>query len=164
MEKLQVQRLIRKNKDILYTAGYGLLIFVLWTLLKTILYVFGILPSADESQASVESTNYLIYILAVTIFSDILTIIVFYLSRKEGRNDFKVGKILRILAGLLVIATIGFVIGDIIVQIKIGQFDMIGILIIVGEVIYTIFTILVFVSSLRLSNLYKLEEEPINER
>ena len=74
MEKLQVQRLIRKNKDILYTAGYGLLIFVLWALLKTILYVFGILPSADESKASVESTNYLIYILTVTIFSDILTI------------------------------------------------------------------------------------------
>ena len=164
MEKLQIQRLIRKNKDILYTAGYGLLIFVLWGLLKTILYVFGILPSMSEDQFSVESTSYLIYILTATIFSDILSFIVFYLCRREGRNDIKVGKILRILGGLLLIFSIGFVIGDIIMQIRIGQFDLIAILIIFGEAIYAFFTILVFASSIRLSYLYMLEERPINER
>ena len=81
---------IRKNKDIIYTNGYGVLVFILWNLIKVILYSVDAVPEVDPEVATeldiLFSSLFSSVLAAITIFTIITGIMAIRVGKKNSRH------------------------------------------------------------------------------
>ena len=158
MKQLDIKKQIRKNQDLLSSCGYGVIIFLLWSFVKLTIYIINLWPDAGQP-FDPERKIYIISLISSSSVQLIIGLIAGYLTYKEGKHDKKCGLILRIFSIILVIMGIGFVVGDSYLFVELGEFDVILLVTLIIDLLYLFFCIVVMVSALKLSKLYKLDKE-----
>lgn len=157
MEKEEISLKIRKYHDILATAGYGVIVFVLWNLLKTIIYIRDIIPLLNDETRSLsdEFAGYLFSGIAIIFY--IFVVIAGIFAIKEGKGGRRFNVLGRVLPLILSVISISFIIVDIMAFVRLKQFDTIYLINIVSDFICNGILFALTISAFILKKLYKLE-------
>lgn len=156
---------IRKNKGIIYTNGYGVLIFMLWSLIKITLYLVDVAPDVTPD---VNDDLYIIYMSLVSsssIIADVLAAITGFLAIRVGKNNKKRYISLIVLSTITCFLNLQFVAGDIYLCVIIADDIATLIISVLTDVFFFTMTLFLMISAFRLKRLTKLEKEATtNER
>lgn len=162
MEVSENKRKFRKYKDKLATAGYGVVIFILWGIIKELFYLKWYFPNNEE----IADKGYLI---GFSIFSLVLLGICLatgILARKYGRSDYKEKTIFIVFSfilGFLVIASLFFDIA--LLFTVLDDFDVLAFITLIADVSFFVFVLQILISIFLLKNVYKTDNKEVtNER
>lgn len=150
---------IRKNKDTIHVDGYGVLIFMLWSLIKIILYSIDATPENHQSVDSNFNLIYLSSIISISLIEDILTVITGYIAIQVGKKNKPRYVALVVLSVITCILSLEFVAGDIWLCIVIAN-EAIGTAIvgIITDALFLALTLSLTISAIKLNKLRKLEK------
>lgn len=169
MKLQEIQKKIRRQKDLLATNGYGVIIFILWNFVKSIISVQPIV-SPENNMTEISEETLIIISIVLIAFLGLLFLEVFagiftgIFAIREGQKDKKAGKKLRIFSTILCVFGLIFVFGDIASFISKPEFSTALFISMIIDFVYCMFAIFIVVSSMYLTRLYKLEKEAnINE-
>lgn len=159
-----IERLVRKNKDVLATCGYGVIVFLLWGLVKTVIWAYDILPTYYPNLESSSAIRYVaIYVISYSLFY-ILCVLTGIFSIQEGKKDKKRGLAICLLSIPLVLTNIISTGYDLYVQIDSRELDLLYVAFSVFEVIFLYFTIRLLISAFLLRKYEKMIKEGKYER
>lgn len=156
----KVKKNIRKHKDVLATCGYGVLVFLVWTLVKVIIFVGSIIPEITTNSQVLYSVSYLSIFLVNTTIGAICG----FLALKEGKNNKTGNIVLRVLSVLLSLIAAFNLVVDVFTDVSDGTFSFVIIVTYIADVAFLIICLQIMISSFKLLKFYKLEEENSNER
>lgn len=160
MNQTELKRKIWKNKDILSTCGYGVIIFIVWTFIKQLLYSMHIMPSNDELAEDIYSIISVIYNTVIFI----ACLATGFLARKYGRKDRKEKPTIFVLSIILSILSVLTVFVDSFLLIYIiEEFDILSLIAVIMDLLFCIFVIRIASSVFTLKKLYKIREANNNE-
>ena len=160
MKQDELKRKIWKNKDILITCGYGIIIFIVWGFIKQLLYSMYIVPSNEE----LEGDTYFVLNLVLNLVLLAVCLATGLLARKYGKKDKKEKPAIFILSILLSIFTSLIVfIDSLLIFVIIDQFDIIALVSVIMDILFYILVLRVTCSAFKLRKLYKIREANNNE-
>ena len=108
MDQEEVSRKIWKNKDILSTCGYGIIILIVWDFIKQILYSFYITPDTEAISTETYTLSTLIFEAALLI----ICIVTGILAGKYGKSSKKEKPLIVVFSIILAVFSIAAVVAD----------------------------------------------------
>lgn len=164
MEINEIQRNIRKNKDILNSSGYGILVFFAWNIVKIFVYVYGL---GSFVSPGVEDESDILYRFIISTQSALQLFIGIFIAIFFMRNyhpNKKMDIIKKSLLMLFVLIALSFIAVDIFLLIISRSFDAVIIFSLIMDCVYATLVIYAVISFFKLVKLTKLEKEKLNER
>ncbi|MCQ2802442.1 MAG: hypothetical protein MJ225_02020 [Bacilli bacterium] len=159
-----IEKLIRKNKDVLATCGYGIIVFLLWGIVKTVIWAYDILPTYYPTMDGQSAITYVsIYTTTYSLFY-IFSVLTGIFSIQEGKKDKKRGLAICILSIPLAITSILSTGYDLYAQITSRELDLLYVAFSVFEVIFLYFIIRLIISAFLLRRYENLIKEGKYER
>ncbi|MCQ2795412.1 MAG: hypothetical protein MJ214_04340 [Bacilli bacterium] len=157
---------IRKNKDIIYMNGYGVLVFMLWSLIKIILYLVDIAPEVSPGVDDNLDIIYLSLVIASSVIDDAFTIITGLLAIRVGKNNKPHYTALIVLSIITCSLGLEFLVGDILLCVILASDTSATIIAnILTDTFFLTMTVFLTISAFKLNNLRRLEKEATtNER
>ena len=156
-------KIIRKNRDILLTNGYGVIVFVLWNLIKGVIYIETFIPGVAEEVVVGEKILYVILIAIVTFLETMTGFTVGALAIKAGKKGSRIPIPLIVSCIILGLFAIFFVVSDIIACFLYGTFDLMLFLSTLVDTGYLMFVFALIISCFKLNKLLGNESEVKNE-
>lgn len=160
MNDVEIRRNIHKYKDFLATAGFGIIVLIVWGLIKTIVYVRWFLPQLNNSAEQVFSWT----ATGLNILEFALCLFTGFFAKRSGKSDKKEKPILLILTILLLFFGLVITASDIYFIIQYNEVDIISIISLLSDTLFLFFVGLILVSIFKLKKLYKAQKEVNNER
>lgn len=157
---------IRKNKDIIYTNGYGVLVFILWDLIKIVIFSIDASPDTSSVSAIDLDVIYLSLISSVLAAITILAAITGFMAIRVGKKNSKRYVALIVLSVITCLFSVQLMVDDIYLCTIIASYSIsIYIISILTDVFFFMMTLFLTISSFKLNRLRKLEKEAnTNER
>lgn len=164
MDLESIKLKIRKNKDIIYTNGYGVLVFILWDLIKIVLYSVDAAP--DSAMSNDLDTLYLSLFSSVLAAITILTAITGFMAIRVGKKNSRHRIALIVLSIITCLFSVQLMVDDIYLCMIIASYSIsIYIVSILTDIFFFMMTLFLTISSFKLNRLRKLEKEAnTNER
>lgn len=160
MNEVEIRRNTHKYKDFLATGGFGIIMLIVWGLIKGIIYIRWIVPQlTDVSEQAFSWTA-----TGVNLIEFTLCLFTGFFAKKSGKGDKKEKISLLILTILIIILGLAITASDIYVVVQYNEFDLISIISIIGDVLFLFFSGLILFSILKLKQLYKMQKEVKDER
>lgn len=157
---------IRKNKDIIYTNGYGVLVFILWDLIKIVLYSIDASPDTSPIKANDSSLLYLSLFVSVLAAITIFAAITGYMAIRVGKKNSKRYVALIVLSVITCLFSVQLMIDDIYLCTIIVSYGLsISVISVLTDIFFFVMTLILTIASFKLNRLRKLEKEAnTNER
>ena len=155
LETPEITRKANKHKAILTAAGYGIIVFILWNFIKGIIYLRYFLPENQEVSDLGYSIGYIVLVCVDTI---ICLVTAFYAGR-VAKKDKRINVVFIILASLVLLGgclTFGI---DIAILCFLDKFSIISVFLFVADIIFFVFTIQIFVSTIVLKKIEKGQKD-----
>lgn len=164
MDLESIKLKIRKNKDIIYTNGYGVLVFILWDLIKIVLYSVDAAP--DSAMSNDLDTLYLSLFSSVLAAITILTAITGFMAIRVGKKNSRHHVALIVLSIVTCLFSIQLMVDDIYLCVIVVSYGIpISIISVLTDFFFFTMVLLLTISSFKLNRLCRLEKEAsINER
>lgn len=157
IESALVKRKERKCRDILTTAGYGIIILVLWDFVKSVIYLNWSVPSIIASVNDPYAITFIVLISIELIFCTAFGLVL----SKVGRSNKMVGTKTLVVAIILLVAALAcFAFNIATVTIEDG-FEIMTTVIFIEDILFLFFSIRILYSTI---TLIKLSKEQNNER
>lgn len=164
MELPEIRRNIRKNKDILHTAGYGILVFIIWGFIKLFIYIFAVAPLITPEKEDIFDQIFLYSTIGFGIIDLIISIFIVLTCIREYKFKKRFNLFKKILFIVLAILAFIYFVEDVFIQIATKTFDVTLIFLTLSDLIYFYICLRLTISYFLLSNLSKKEKEVTNER
>lgn len=148
---------IRKNKDIIYTNGYGILVFVLWSLVKLILYLVDIAPYVSPGVEDELDVVYSSLTLASSLIECAIAIATGVVAINAGKKDKPYRSSLIALAVITCFLSIDFIIFDFwVAMFLVETFSSTALIGVITDVFFFSVVLVLLVAAIKL---YKLEKK-----
>lgn len=155
LETPEITRKVNKHKAILTAAGYGIIVFILWNFIKGIIYLRYFLPENQEVSELGYSIGYIVLSVADTV---ICLITAFYAGR-IAKKDKKIKAVFIVLASLVLLGSCLTFGVDIATLCFLDKFSIISVFLFVADIIFFVFTIQIFVSTIVLKKIEKGQKD-----
>lgn len=155
LETPEITRKVNKHKAILTAAGYGIIVFILWNIIKGIIYLRYFLPENQE----VSDLGYSIGYIVLVSVNTVICLVTAYYAGRIAKKDKKINAVFIVLTVLVLLVgclTFGL---DIATLCLLDKFSIISVFLFVADIIFFVFTIQIFVSAIVLKKIEKGQKD-----